>query len=221
MNGSDAPIIGGLVPAIGPGLDELGARAAAFARSSRAPATERAYASDWRISRRGATEPELVDRGQHLDRIAGANVADLQIGPGRDIDRAAAETLGDIGQPSCLIRRHDAARQAQAEHERILVRRGVEEPVEFVAEDVETLGEAAGRRVGGHFVPLVERVLLAFRQLFRHQLAAGRDGAILRGNMERGDYPLPPTFPGAAQRARLRASRSPAISWLIVSLVSV
>jgi len=135
--------------------------------------------------------------------------------------RAAAETLGDIGQPSCLIRRHDAARQAQAEHERILVRRGVEEPVEFVAEDVETLGEAAGRRVGGHFVPLVERVLLAFRQLFRHQLAAGRDGAILRGNMERGDYPLPPTFPGAAQRARLRASRSPAISWLIVSLVSV
>jgi hypothetical protein len=31
-----------------------------------------------------------------------------------------------------------------------------------------------------------ERVLLAFRQLFRHQLATSRDGAILRGNMERG-----------------------------------
>jgi integrase len=48
MDGSDAPNIGGLVPAIGPDLDEFDARAAAFARSSRAPATERAYSPDWR-----------------------------------------------------------------------------------------------------------------------------------------------------------------------------
>jgi integrase len=43
------PIIeGSMLPVVIPGAEELGARAAAFARNSKAPATERAYASDWR-----------------------------------------------------------------------------------------------------------------------------------------------------------------------------
>lgn len=52
MDGSSAGVAGlvieGLVPALAPQLEELGARAASFAREARAPATERAYRSDWR-----------------------------------------------------------------------------------------------------------------------------------------------------------------------------
>jgi site-specific recombinase XerD len=52
MDGSPADlgglIIAGSVPTVGPELEGLGARAAAFARASKSPATERAYASDWR-----------------------------------------------------------------------------------------------------------------------------------------------------------------------------
>jgi hypothetical protein len=45
---SPALFIGGSVPASALSFEELGARAAAFARNSRVPATDRAYRSDWR-----------------------------------------------------------------------------------------------------------------------------------------------------------------------------
>ena len=131
-------------------------------------------------------QAQFVDGGQHLDRIGGADLADLQIGAGRDVDIAAAAALGYIGKPPCLMGGQDAARQAQAKHERILVRRDIEEPVEFVAEDIETLGELSGRRVGFHVIPDVERVLLALRQLLGDEFAARCDRPVLRRNMERG-----------------------------------
>jgi AMP-binding enzyme C-terminal domain len=74
-------------------------------------------------------------------------------------------------------------------------------------------GNARPARRLGHFPPRPIGVRDGRGRPSVNQTSVGAD----RG----GDYPLPSTFPGAAQRARLRASRSPAISWLIVSLVSV
>jgi hypothetical protein len=72
------------------------------------------------------------------------------------------------------------------QHQRVLIRRDVEEAVEFVAEDVEPLRELPGLGVGEHLVPHVERVLVTLRQLFRHQLPAPRHGALLRLPVNRG-----------------------------------
>ncbi len=83
MDGSSTelvgPVIGGSVPASALSFEELGARAAAFARNSRAPATDRAYRSDWRdfegwCCRAGLTLPAapatisayLADRADYL-----------------------------------------------------------------------------------------------------------------------------------------------------------
>ena len=67
------------MPASALSFEELGARAAAFARNSRAPATDRAYRSDWRdfegwCCRAGLTLPAapatisayLADRADYL-----------------------------------------------------------------------------------------------------------------------------------------------------------
>jgi hypothetical protein len=51
--------------------------------------------------------------------------------------------------------------------------------VKLVAENIETLREALGRRVGQHLVPHVEGVLFALGQLFGHQLTASLCCAIL------------------------------------------
>ena len=63
-------------------------------------------------------QPQFVDRHQHVERMRGADLADLQIGAGGDVDIAAAEVLGDLGQARRLVRRHDAAGQSEAQHER-------------------------------------------------------------------------------------------------------
>jgi len=129
---------------------------------------------------------ELLDRLQDLDRVGGADLADLQIGAGRDVEVAGAETQGDVGKPCRLTGRQDAARQAQAEHERILVRRDIKEAVEFVTEDIEPLRKPARSGIGADLVPHVERALFAFRQFLGHQLATVGDCPILRRNMDRG-----------------------------------
>jgi hypothetical protein len=58
--------------------------------------------------------------------------------------------------------------------------------MEFMAKDIETLGELPGRRVGSHVVPDVERVLVAFCQLFGDERATGRDRPLLRRKMDCG-----------------------------------
>ena len=128
-------------------------------------------------------QAELVDGGQDIERVGRADLADLQIGAGGDVEIAAAEPLGDVGEPRGLRCRQDAARQAQPQHERVLVRRDVEQPVEFVQEDVGAFREPSGRRVGRHLVPHVERVLRPLRQFLRHQRAAGRNRPVLREAM--------------------------------------
>ena len=98
---------------------------------------------------------------------------------------AAAEALGDVGEAPRLMGEDDAARQAQPQHERVLVRRDVEQAVEFVAEDVETLGEPPGLGIGRDLVPDIERVLLALGDFLGDQLAAGGYGAVLGLIMDR------------------------------------
>src|SRR5262249_47785838 len=93
------------------------------------------------------TQPQLVDRHQHIEGLGGGDPGDLQIGAGRDVDGAAAKPLGDIGKAARLSRIEDTAGQAQAQHERILVWRDVEQPVELVAKDVEPSGKPAGHGV--------------------------------------------------------------------------
>jgi hypothetical protein len=54
-----------------------------------------------------------------------ADLADLQIGAGGDVDSASAEALGNIGEALGLVRQHDAAGQAKPQHERVLARRDI------------------------------------------------------------------------------------------------
>jgi hypothetical protein len=66
----------------------------------------------------------------------------------------------------------------------ILRRRCVEQAVELVAEDVETLGKTPGRDVVAHGVPKVERMIFPLCQLLGRKLAAAGDDAILRRPMD-------------------------------------
>jgi hypothetical protein len=50
-------------------------------------------------------QPKLVNRRQHGDRMLSSDLADLQIGSGRDVEIAAAVVLGDRAQAPCLIGR--------------------------------------------------------------------------------------------------------------------
>src|SRR6266404_6238750 len=45
-------------------------------------------------------QPQLVDRGQHRDRVPGADLADLQIRASSDVQIAAAISFGDRAQAS-------------------------------------------------------------------------------------------------------------------------
>ena len=84
------------------------------------------------------------------------------------------------------MRRQDAAGQAQPQHEGVLVRRDVEQPVEFMQEDIGAFRKAAGGGIGRDLVPHVERVLGALCQLLRYQRAAGGNGPVLREAMNDG-----------------------------------
>jgi len=101
-----------------------------------------------------------------------------------DVDRAAAEPLGDVGEALRLISRQDAARKAQAQHKRVLVRRDVEQSVEFVEEDFGAFREAASSGVRRHLVPHVEGVLRPLRHFLRDERAAGGERPVLREAMD-------------------------------------
>src|SRR6185312_16402619 len=110
----------------------------------------------------------------------GLDLADLQIGAGRDVGVAAAIALGEIGNASELRGFDDPVRDAQSAHVRILVRRGIEQ-----AEEPPT--KIIGRlRI---FVPCaellqtfvaVEGMLLALELLLIGKLLAGSKHAVLR-----------------------------------------
>ena len=78
------------------------------------------------------------------------------------------------------MRVDDAVRVAQAQHECILRRRGVEKAVEFVEKDVGAFRKLALGCVGADFVPHIERMLCALRLLFARELAARGKHAVLR-----------------------------------------
>jgi hypothetical protein len=92
----------------------------------------------------------------------------------------AAEPVGEIGEAGELPMIEDAVRNLQPAHERVLRRRHVEQPVVAPAKVVlgfrklAFAGLAAQARVG------VEGVLGAFPLLLLVELAAGRDGLVLR-----------------------------------------
>lgn len=130
-------------------------------------------------------ETQLVDRGQDGDRVCRADLADLQVGAGGNVDIAAPISFGDVGETSGLMCEDNAARQAQAQHERVLVGRDVEKAVELVPEDVEPFRKPSGRGVGGDLIPHVERVLLALGDFLGGELSAGSNGPILRFVMDR------------------------------------
>ncbi len=131
---------------------------------------------------RGKTE--RLHRRQQVDGVMGADLADLQVGARRDVGVAAAERLRRVGQPAHLPGVQDAVGDAQPAHERVLGRRDVEQPVVLGQEDVDALWELTPVVALDHLVPAIERMALALGLLLRHQLAAGRGRAVLRGVLQ-------------------------------------
>jgi len=129
-------------------------------------------------------EPEFLHGEQQVDGMLCADLADLQVGAGRDVGVAAAEGLGRIGETAHLPGVQDAVGNAQPAHEGVLRRRHVEQALVLGQEDVDALGEL--RRLGArrHLVPAIERMLRALGGLLGDQLAARRDGAILGGVLQ-------------------------------------
>ena len=125
-------------------------------------------------------QTELVDRGQHLDRVSSADLADLQVRSGGDMKIAAAILLFDRRQPLRLMGGQGSRGQTQPQHESVLIGRHIKEPVEFVQEDVGSFGKATCCRVGEHLVPHVERGLGPLGELLRNQLGTGFEPPVLR-----------------------------------------
>ena len=145
-------------------------------------------------------QAEVLHRFDHVDRVLGLDLADLQIGAGGDVGIAAAIALGQIRDAGELRGFENAVRHAQPAHEGILVRRHVEQAEEAPAEIVRRLRVDV---LGGVILqPLVsvERMLLALELLRVRQLAAGLEHAVLR--LERGGV-------GADRLGRGRRSREP------------
>ena len=125
-------------------------------------------------------QPEILDRLDHGDRVAGLDLADLQIGARRDMRITAAIALGEIGDAGELRRLENAVRDAQPAHIGVLVRRDVEQAEKTPAEIVRRLRIFA---LGGVILePLVgvERMLLALELLLIGEFLAGGEDAVLR-----------------------------------------
>jgi hypothetical protein len=129
-------------------------------------------------------EPGVGEALQHLQCRRRPDLPHLQVGARRDVRVAAAEIPGDGRYSAKLFRIENSVRNAQPQHEAVLRRRDVEEPVELVEEDVGAPGELALRRVGRHLVPDVERVPGALRLLLARELAASGEGPVLRLDMD-------------------------------------
>ena len=134
-----------------------------------------------RAARGEARFGEALEDRARVDR---GDLAHLQVRARRDVGVTAAEVLGDGGHGAQLRGVQHAVGIAQAQHERVLRRRDVEEPVELVEEDVGALRELAARGIGRDLVPHVERMLGALGLFLARELAARGDRAVLRGEMD-------------------------------------
>ena len=96
---------------------------------------------------------------------------------------AAGAALGEIGDARELPVRQDAVRDAQTAHVGVLRRRHVEQPVVFPAKRIGRFGKLVVRRLLLQPRISIERMLVALDTLLLVELAAGGDGAVLRGDV--------------------------------------
>ena len=139
-----------------------------------------------RLSAPGAArgQADLGQPQQHLRRVGRRDFPQLQIGARGDVGVTAGEIVGDRGDAAQLMRADHAAGNTQPAHERVLRRRHVKQAVELGQEDIGALGELSIRRQSRYLIETIQRMLFALRFLLRRQLAAGGEGAILRGALQ-------------------------------------
>ena len=125
-------------------------------------------------------QSEILNRLDHRHRVVRFNLADLQIGAGRDMGVAAAIALGEIGNAGELRRLEDPVRDAQAAHIRILVRRDIKQAEEAPAEIVGRLRIFVALAELLQALVAVERMLLALELFLIGKLLAGGEHTVLR-----------------------------------------
>src|SRR5205814_3231044 len=111
------------------------------------------------------------------------NLADLEIGPRGDMRIAATVAYGEIGKFGQLPVLDDAVRYPQPAHVRILRGRHVKQSVVAPAEVVGRLRRGVVHGLLLETAVSVERMPLALELLLVVELAACRDGAVLRRDM--------------------------------------
>ena len=131
-------------------------------------------------------DAKLRKAHEHLDGLARRDFAQLEIGARRHVGVAAGAVVGEIGKACELMRRQDAAGDAQPAHEGVLRWRDVEQAFVFREEDIRPLGEDAGLGGRGDRVPAVQRAGLAFRLFLGRELAACRDLLVLSDQLRIG-----------------------------------
>ena len=119
------------------------------------------------VVRAGAArvQADALDAAQHLRSILRFDEAKLKIGARGDLDAARREFLRNPRQFAQLKRFHDAARNAQPAHERLLVRRQVKQSMPFEAENVFLVGRLVRSGMFKEQGIGIERVQFAFDAL--------------------------------------------------------
>src|SRR5215831_18099759 len=147
----------------------------------------------------------MLDALNHLNRVPGLDLADLQVGARRHMRIGPAAPLGEVGNASKLPMLEDAVRNAQPAHVGALRRRRVEQAVIAPAEIVGGLWRLVLPSLLLQPLVGIEGMLLALEILLVRELAAGRRRAVLGLDMDRiGPHglALATTSEHAARRAR-------------------
>ena len=125
-------------------------------------------------------ETEILDRLDHVGGVLRLDLAQLQVGARGHMRIGAGIFLRDIGKARELPVRQDAVRNAQAAHIGGLRRRDIEQAEIAPAEIVGGLRRLVLLRLLAQLRIGIERMQLALEFLLVGELAAGRDRAVLR-----------------------------------------
>ena len=119
-------------------------------------------------------QADALDAADELHGVLRLDEPHLQVGPRGDLDVAAGEPVGDVGELAELEAVELAARDAQARHVGLLVRREVEEALPLEAEGVLLVRSLAGGGVLEQEGIRVERMQLAFDALLGDEVVEVR-----------------------------------------------
>ena len=133
-----------------------------------------------------AGQAQIGQAVQHLWRGTGRDFTNLQVGAGGDVDKPAAQIVGQLGHASQLRRGQNTARHTHPAHEAVLRRRDIKQAVVFGQKHIDAFGEPALRCQTPDLVRTVQRVSGTLALLLRRQLAAIGDRAVLRHALQVG-----------------------------------